>query len=508
MGAVSAIPKYEAVADRVQAMIDNGVYEPGERLPSIRELHHQLGVSMNTVREAYRVLESRGVAEAISQSGHFVRQGPPICLDSDIHTAGIDCAGRPQEVTPDSLTRRAMRDAASARVDLFSTEPPADRLPTRRITDSTVRMLRRDPERAVSYDFPDGPEELRQAIAKRLFRGGLTVRTDDVLITAGCVEAVFLALTTVCEPGDAVIVESPAFFLFYQLLRQLGLRAVEVPSRCCEGLDVAALEYALATGAAGNGIGGGAGGTRVRAALLIGNFTNPMGALIPDENKRRIADLLSAHGVYLIEDDMYGELHYGPSRPRSIASFADPDLSFLAASFSKTIAPGYRIGWLAARGGLIDRARHTKLVTSVVSSKPAALGIADFLETGSYDRTLRAARTRYAENVVRLRQAVFESFPAGTTSTRPEGGMMFWVALPPGVDVLELYEAARAEGIVFAPGPMFSLRDTFRNGLRIGAVRWDASIDRGIRRLGALATAAAAAAQRGTRPNERAAPAV
>jgi DNA-binding transcriptional MocR family regulator len=227
-----------------------------------------------------------------------------------------------------------------------------------------------------------------------------------------------------------------------------------------------------------------------------------MGAVIPDERKRRIADLLSAHGVYLVEDDMYGELHYGPSRPRSIASFADPNLSFLAASFSKTIAPGYRIGWLAARGGLIDRARHTKLVTSVVTSKPAALGIAEFLENGSYDRTLRAARSRYAENVVRLRKAVFESFPEGTTSTRPEGGMMFWVALPPSVDVLELYETARAEGIVFAPGPMFSLRDTFRNGLRIGAVRWDKGVDRGIRRLGALVTAAAG---RGTKPTERAA---
>ena len=501
MGAVSTLPKYEAVADRVQAMIDNGVYEPGERLPSIRELHHQLGVSINTVREAYRVLESRGVAEAISQSGHFVRQGPPICLDSDIHGHSIDCNGTPQEVSPDSLTRRVMRDAAvPGRVNLFSVDPPANGLPTRQIIDSTVRMLRRDPDRAVSYGFPDGPEELRQAIAKRLFRGGLAVRTDDVLITAGCVEAVFLALTTVCEPGDAVIVESPAFFLFHQLLQQLGLRAVEIPSRCCDGLDVAALEYALAKGAAGDGIGGSGRGTRVRAALLIGNFTNPMGALIPDENKRRIAELLSVHGVYLIEDDMYGELHYGPSRPRSIASFADPNLSFLAASFSKTIAPGYRVGWLAARGRLIERARHTKLVTSVVGSKPAALGIAEFLENEGYDRTLRAARARYAENVVRLREAVFESFPEGTTSTRPEGGMMFWVALPPGVDVLDLYEAAEAEGIVFAPGPMFSLKDTFRNGLRIGAVRWDKSVDRGIRRLGALATAST---QNSKKRNER-----
>lgn len=501
MGAVSTIPKYEAVADRVQAMIDNGVYEPGERLPSIRELHHQLGVSINTVREAYRVLESRGVAEAISQSGHFVRQGPPICLDSDIHGPGIDCNGTPQEVSPDSLTRRVMRDAAvPGRVNLFSVDPPANSLPTRQIIDSTVRMLRRNPDRAVSYGLPDGPEELRRAIAKRLFRGGVTVRTDDVMITAGCVEAVFLALTTVCEPGDAVIVESPAFFLFYQLLQQLGLRAVEIPSRCCDGLDVDALEYALTKRSAGDGIGGRAGGAPIRAALLIGNFTNPMGALIPEENKRRIADLLSAHGVYLIEDDMYGELHYGPARPRSIASFADPELSFLAASFSKTIAPGYRIGWLAARGRLIERARHTKLVTSVVSSKPAALGIAEFLENGSYDRTLRAARARYAENVVRLREAVFESFPAGTTSTRPEGGMMFWVALPPGVDVLELYESALAEGIVFAPGTMFSLRDTFRNGLRIGAVRWDKSVGRGIRRLGALATAAL---QQSKKRNER-----
>jgi DNA-binding transcriptional MocR family regulator len=489
MGGLATIPKYEAVADRIQAMIDNGVYEPGERLPSIRELHLQLGVSINTVREAYRVLESRGAAEAVSKSGHFVRQGPPICLDADIHMPGIDCDGRPQEVSPGSLTRTVMRDAGvPGRVNLFSVDPPAETLPTRQIIDSTVRVLRRQPERVVGYGLPDGPEELRQAIAKRLFRGGLTVRTDDVLITAGCVEAVFLALATVCKPGDAVIVESPAFFLFYQLLEQLGLRAVEIPSRCCDGLDVEALESALEKSSAGERGPGSAEGGRVQAALLIGNFTNPMGSLIPDENKGRIAELLSRHAVYLIEDDMYAELHFGPTRPRSLASFADPDLSFLAASFSKTIAPGYRIGWLAGREHLIERARHTKLVTSVVSSKPAALGIAEFLENGSYDHTLRAARARYAENIVRLREAVFESFPEGTTSTRPEGGMMFWVALPAAVDVFALYESARAEDIVFAPGPMFSLRNTYRNGLRIGAVRWEVRVDRAVRRLGALAT--------------------
>lgn len=482
MDPMTSLPKYESVADRLQALIDEGIYEPGDRLPSIRELSRELGVSINTIRESYRLLESRGAAEAVSQSGHFVRLGPPLCMDDCMEYPDVFCDPKAQDVTTDQITRMIVTDAAHRGwVSLSTAEPDPELLPTRQITEVTAKMIRRDPQRAVDYELPDGPVELRQEIVKRLFRGGVTLGVDDVIITAGCLEAVFIALTTVCDPGDTVVLESPAFYLFYQLLAQLRLKAVEVPSRPIDGVDIDALDHVLSGYSQSRTEG------NIKAALLIGNFTNPMGALMPDENKRAVAQLLSNHGVTLIEDDMYGELYYGTNRPTSISAFADPDLTLLAASFSKTIAPGFRIGWLAGGGELIGRARHTKLVTSIVTSKPAALGIAAFLQNGSYDRTLRAARAAYRENSAKLRGLVAESFPEGTTSSRPLGGMVLWVAMPQGVDALKLYEKCRAEGVTFSPGPMFSLGGTFGNCLRLNASIIDDRISEAVRKIGELA---------------------
>jgi DNA-binding transcriptional MocR family regulator len=485
---MTGLPKYEAIADRIQSLIDEGVYEPGDRLPSIRELSRELGVSINTIRESYRLLESRGVAEAVSQSGHFVRLGPPLCMEECMEYPDVFCDPKAQEVTTDRITRMIVTDAAHPGwVSLSTAEPNPKLLPTRQIIELTARMMRRDPERAVDYELPDGPLELRQEIVKRLFRGGVTSGVDDIIITAGCLEAVFIALTTVCDPGDTVVLESPAFYLFYQLLSHLGLRAVEVPSRPFDGVDLVALEHVL------SGYSQSRTEKSIKAALLIGNFTNPMGALMPDEHKRAAAELFSKYGVTLIEDDMYGELYFRSSRPTSISAYADPELALLAASFSKTIAPGFRIGWLAGRGELIGRARHTKLVTSIVTSKPAALGIAAFLQNGSYDRTLRGARGVYRENSARLRELVDESFPEGTTSSRPLGGMVLWVALPKGVDAMKLYERSRAEGVTFSPGPMFSLGGSFRNCLRLNASIVDDRTSEAVRKIGQLAKSVAVA---------------
>ncbi len=475
-------PLYEQVADRVEEMVVQGVYEPGERLPSIRELHALFSVSVNTAREAYQLLESRGVVEPRNHSGHYVLQGPPLCTDCDMDFPDLPAA-LPRDVAPDSLTRQVLAEGAQPGwVNLTTAEPAARLLPTKRLGDLTARAVRRDPAAAMRYSLPPGSEPLRQEIAKRVFRGGVAVSPEQVLVTAGCQEAVFLALMTVCKPGDSVVIESPGFFLFYQLLERLGLRAVEVPSRPVTGVDPDELEFVLrrATTAGGEH-------KPVRAAVLIPNFSNPVGALMPDENKQRIAAMLDRYGVYLIEDDMYGEMAWNVERPRSMTSWANPERTLLCASFSKTIAPGYRIGYLVSGKELFQRAVHSKLVTSAAVSGPAALGITAFVAGGGYDRWLRTARSHYRETVTKMRQVIHESFPEGTRSSRPAGGLVLWVVLPQGFDVIDLYNRAREERIAFAPGPIFSLGDCYRNCLRLNAANWSAEIERAVQRIGELA---------------------
>ena len=470
-------PLYETIADRIEEMVNRGIFEPGERLPSIRQLHADYAVSINTIREAFSLLEARGVAEPRAQSGHFVRRGPLVCEGDEMDFPDVEAA-LPRDVSAPSLTRQVLLDGRrDGWVDLAAVEPSPDLLPTERLAELTARRLRRDAASVSRYAYPPGLPELRQEIAKRIVRSGVTVGADQIVVTAGCLEAVFLTLMTICERGDAVLIESPGFFLFYQLLQQLGLRAIELPCRPSVGVDPRDVERVLARHG---------GGSRIRAALFVPAYANPIGACVPDENKEAIAEILSRFDVTLIEDDIYGEMSWEGSRPRSMASFVASGRAVLCASFSKTIAPGYRVGWLAGSEGIVRRVQHNKLLTSIAVSSPAAAGITEYLVQGGFDRWLRVARRKYRDAFAAIRATIHESFPAGTRSTRPEGGMVIWVALPPGTDTVELYNRCRGEHIVFAPGPIFSLDGSYRNCLRITATRYNDDVAAAVRRIGAL----------------------
>jgi DNA-binding transcriptional MocR family regulator len=478
------VPKYEELAHKIEEMISAGAYEPGERLPSIRDLHREFHVSVTTAREVYRLLEDRGIVEPRSHSGHFVRQIPALCDGCAMTFPDLEETA-PRDATTADLTRRMIRDgAAEGAINLATAEPPASLLPSQRLVDVTARELRRRPNDAIGYSMPPGPENLRQEIAKRVFRGNVTMSPDQILVTAGCMEAVFLALFTVCDPGDAVVIESPGFYLFYRLLERLGLRAIEVPSYPVGGVDPDELDFVLSRAEAGHNKRGDA---RVRAVLLIPNFSNPVGSLMPDARKAKLSAVLARHDVVLIEDDIYGEMAWNVERPSSLAAFTDPARTLLCSSFSKSIAPGYRVGWVAAGRPLIEQVIRSKMVTSAAVVSPTAIGIAAFLANGGYDRWLRAARRHYRSTVASVRRAIEESFPDGTRITNPAGGMIIWIVLPAEYDAIALYEATSREGIIFAPGPVFALGASYHNCLRLNATRWNPTVAGAIHRIGELA---------------------
>jgi DNA-binding transcriptional MocR family regulator len=292
----------------------------------------------------------------------------------------------------------------------------------------------------------------------------------------GGTEAVSLALRATCKPGDTVLVESPTYFGLASMLRELQLKALPIPVHPADGINLDVLEKALRQ-------------TRVAACVVIPNFHNPTGFVMPDENKRRLIELCLKRGVALIEDDAYADLQHEGPRPRSLKAFDSTDSIILCGSYSKKLAPGFRVGYIAA-GRWQDRAKALKLASTLNGALLPTLAIAEFLKNGGYDRYLRAIRQACRVQVSRMKEAVVESFPPGIGLSRPRGGFLLWCELPAKADAVKLSEQARRAGISIAPGPMFSPVGDFRNFIRINCgCPWNPQIERAVGVLGHLVAA-------------------
>jgi DNA-binding transcriptional MocR family regulator len=225
----------------------------------------------------------------------------------------------------------------------------------------------------------------------------------------------------------------------------------------------------------------------------VSNFSNPTGACMSDGDKRRLVDLLDAHDVPLVEDDVYGDLAFDGQRPRAIKAFDRRGSVLYCSSFSKTLSPGLRVGW-AIPGRRQNELELLKLVVNQATAVGPQLAVAAFAESGGFDRHLRRVRRMYRTQMERTVEAVGRHFPAASRMTRPRGGHVLWVQLPDGVDSLELYEAAGRHGIRIAPGPLFSASLGYRSFIRLNTgFPWSPATERKIETLGGLVAGRAAA---------------
>jgi DNA-binding transcriptional MocR family regulator len=473
MGETSLAAKvnlYEEVADEIRDAIDSGALRPGDRLPSVRRLSRQRKVSVSTVLEAYAHLEAAGAVQARPQSGHYVRARRSAPEPRPMRT--------PQETSPVSVSSLLASVYSTCHADavvgLGAAYTPFSLLPTKRLRRLLSAEVRAAPQGGAEYDEPRGFPPLRHQIARRALDWGCTLSPDELIVTYGASEALNLCLLAVAQRGDTIAVESPTFFGILQMLEAHGLRALEIPSDPRHGMRLDALEAGLKR-------------HRVAAVVAVPNFSNPLGSLMPDANKQKLVAMLARREIPLIEDDIFGDLHYGPSRPRVAKSFDRRGLVLLCGSFSKTLAHGYRIGWVAP-GRFQDRVQLLKYSQTVATTTLPQRAIATFLEGGGYDRHLRTLRRSLAESIRRLQGAVVEHFPRGTRMTRPEGGMLLWVELPRRVDAIELYQRALHEGITIAPGPIFSARQRLGHFIRLNAgIEWTPRVEVALARLGQLA---------------------
>lgn len=462
---------YAQLADELAQIIETGVMRPGERLPSVRSLRQRRSLSQATVLRAYAQLESRGLIESRPRSGYFVarRRPPSPAAPSEARNAAgvvVDVSDLVFEILGATRERRLLP---------FGSAFPSPLLfPLKQLAHSLARSSRRLDPWATVADLPPGSLALRRAIAKRYLGLGAVVAVDGILVTNGAMEALNLCLQTVAPPGSVVAIESPAFYGALQAIERLGLRAVEVRTDPVTGIDPDALRATLDS-------------HPVSACWFMSSFQNPLGCSVPDANRPAIVRLLADRGIPLIEDDVYAELYFGARAPRPYKCFDEAGLVLHCSSFSKSLAPGYRVGWVAA-GRFAKAIERAKLTTTLATSIPAQEALADFLDHGGYEAHLRRLRKSLAAQQAQMLEGIEAHFPSGTRATRASGGYFTWVEVPAAVDVLELHHRAAAEGIGISPGPMFSARRGYRNCIRLNYGHpWTDEQAAGLQRLGALA---------------------
>lgn len=463
--------KYIEVADQIQTLIDNGVLRVGDKLLSVRALSKEQGISVSTAFQAYYHLERKGLIEARPQSGYYVRFTPR-------HYPEMPEACPPPEdaveVSMDDVIHSVYEKLVTPDLVNFSLAVPAiNLLPTAKLKKSVMHAINHSPYDCLNYDDVQGNPELRAQIARHAFNWGGLFKESDIVVTAGCMEAITFSLRAVTQPGDAVAIESPTYYAFFQIMESLALKAVEVPANPVTGVDLDYLGDAIKR-------------FNVKACLFVPNFNNPLGSCMPDESKRKLVDMLQEREIPLIEDEIYGEMYFGRVRPRTCKSYDRKGLVLHCGSFSKALAPGYRIGWVIP-GKFKDQVVRLKRMHTVSTNTLTQAAIGHFLSVGRYELHLRHLRKALHTQALRYAQAITEFFPDDVRMTRPQGGLVLWVELNRKIDAFKLHKRALKHKIGIAPGQLFSSKMGFANCVRIGCGEpWSDDIEAALARLGKL----------------------
>jgi DNA-binding transcriptional MocR family regulator len=462
-------PLYQRIAESIERAIASGALRSGDRLPSVRQLSQQHGVSISTALQVYRWLENRGVVQARPKSGYFVAPRTPVLpepqLDLQISDASFVSMDR-------VLHEFLMIVDDPLAVPPFHAAPARALLPEAKLQHLLASVNRRHPEYASRYHMTGSPA-LRQEIARRALGSGAQLRPDEIVITNGGMEAIYLALCSVAQAGDTIALESPTYFHLLQVIESLGMKALEIPSHPRDGLSLEALDFATQDGT-------------VKACVLLPNFPNPVCSLMPVEHKRRLVQMSAERGITLIESDIYGEIYFGDQRPPVLKSFDAHNDVILCSAFTKTVAPGYRVGWVAP-GRHFLKTQALKFRTSVACPMLQQEVIAQFIRDGGYDHHLRRLRAALKTQAHQMADAVARYFPPGCRLSLPQGGMMLWIELPRHVDSREVFALARLEHIGVAPGAAFSISRRFDHFIRLQyGEPWSARMDAAMRKLGQI----------------------
>ena len=449
--AAPVLPLYVQMAHRMAQLIETQAFKAGQRLPSVRDLATQDGVSMSTAVQALRWLEERGLAQARPKSGYFVapRQRAmalPQVSQPPKHSLVVQRQSRAEMIA----VQRADGESVS-----FGGACPKDPLffDEERVRVAVARAARVHRRSLIEYRDSPGSPALCEAVARRALHLGCQLRADNIVVTASCTQAVALCLRAVTKPGDVVALESPTHFGFLDLLESLNLRVLEIPTHPRTGISLQALQLALDT-------------QPVKAVLAVPTLSNPLGAAMSHADKRALVRLLADKGVPLIEDVVFNDLMAADERRKAAKAFDTAGGVMLCGSFSKTLAPGIRLGWVAA-GRWHDQVATHKRVQGMPTNMVLELALADLLSQGGYEARMRRLSTLMQQRLAEARDLIRAHFPAGTRVSDPSAGYTLWLELPQGNNTMALFHRTAPMGITFGPGALFSASDRYNHCLRL-----------------------------------------
>jgi len=462
---------YLQIAETIEQQIMDQVLKIGDKLPSVRMLSKQHGMSVSTILQAYYHLEGKALIESRPQSGYYVRFNPLRLLQKIEKSNPLQIV-KTKDV--ETIIGEVYDNFSMPGVMPFSLSvPAAEILPLAKLNKSMMQALRDLPGNGTSYEQIQGNDLLRRQVARWSIHWGGHLQASDLITTSGCMNAISYCLMALTKPGDMIAVESPVYFGMLRFAQSIGLKVLELPTDPDTGVDPDDVKKALRL-------------YNIKACFFVTNFSNPLGYCMPDEQKEAMVRLLSRHGVPLIEDDLYGDVYFGRSRPKSCKSFDEEGNVLWCSSISKTLAPGYRVGWVAP-GKYLDKVKSLKLYHSITSATAQQAAIASFLATGRYEHHLRQLRQTLHANSLQFMRAIGEYFPGGIKMSSPKGGFILWVELDKKIDTYQLYQEAMHHKISIAPGTMFTLQDRYQNCMRLSyGMQWTPEVDRALKKLGSL----------------------
>lgn len=460
---------YVKIANIIEEQIFNGTLKLGEKLPSIRTVQKMYHVSINTVKQAFLELESKSLINSRPRLGYYVSKTSQRRFS--LPSVGM-LSSSGGEKQPEDLIDKVYNSLKNKEVTQFSLGVPAQSmLPIAKLNKGVIHMIRKLDDGGTSYEPAQGSVNLRRSVAKwsMEFEGQLT--EDDLVTTSGAMNAIFNCLLAVTKPGDTIAIESPVYFGTIQVAKSLGLQVIEIPAHPLTGIDMDALRKYL---------------PRINVCCFTANFSNPLGSLMPEDHKIQLVKLLTEHNIPLIEDDLYGNLYFGTTRPKPCKAYDEEGIVMWCGSFSKTLAPGYRVGWVAP-GKFKSKIIRQKLLQTISTPILYQEVIADFMEHGRYDHHLHQFRNKLYANCLQYQQAIEEYFPDNTKIGQPQGGFVLWLELDKRVDTAALYDTAMRHQISFAPGRMFTLQDRYHNCMRLNfALGWNERIYADLKCLGKI----------------------
>ena len=464
---------YLKIANQLEKQIQDGEYLAGDKLPSLRKLRTVTGRSISTVYQAYEELENRGLVEVREKSGFFVR---PLLQDIlPLPRQGVSSVTS-HKVAINVLAAMMQRSLTNPDLIPFGEATLANTLLPGKQMATAVRSAAAGYQDGTcsGYGAPAGFEALQKEIHKRSLDLPQGIERDEIIITQGCMNGIELCLRSVARPGDIILLESPTFLCYLQLIEDLNMQAMEIPADPVLGLDIESLALTLDE-------------HDIRAALLIPTFQNPLGFDMEAAAKEQLVALFTERGIPIIEDNIYGNLYFGERKPLPLKHFDRQGMVLSCNSFSKDLMPDLRLGWLLA-GKYREKVKRLKFNNSLANSQLMQHALTLFLKGGGYERHLRKLRNSLRKQASDMSQSIGRHFPEGTRISSPKGGLTLWVELPGNVDSLKLFRLAEKETISILPGTLCSGTGQYDHCIRLCYGHpWNERLEKGMATLGTLA---------------------